>query len=107
MTIHVAPVDTSEPAPADGTAVHVEVRDTSLADAPARTLAQGEGATRGGAAAVVLDVPDDLAADGTVTVWARVAVNGSAVTSVGDWITMQSYPLDVSGPTTVAVRRIS
>ncbi|MEO5711620.1 MAG: hypothetical protein ABIQ59_17565 [Nocardioidaceae bacterium] len=87
--------------------VHVEVRDTSLADAPATMLAAGRVATRDGAADVVLDVPDHQPVDRTVTVWARVAIGGSAATAVGDWVTTQSYPLDDSGSASVAVRRVS
>jgi hypothetical protein len=110
LTIHVVPDGPPEPVPAEGTAVHVEVRDTSLADAPATTLAAADGVTTGSpdwSADVPVDVPDGLPLDGSVTLWARVAASGSSATSEGDWITMQSFPLDTaSGSATVSVRRV-
>ena len=108
--MHVRPQGATEPAPRDGTTVHVQVRDVSLADAPARQVAAAEGVTAGApdwSADVVVDVPDGLPTDGTVTVYARVAVHGTAATAPGDWVTMQSYPLTPSADVVVWVRRVA
>ena len=109
--MHVRPDGASfEPAPQDGTTVHVQVRDVSLADAPSREVAAADGVTAGApdwSADVVVDVPDGLPTDGTVTVYARVSVSGTATTAPGDWVTMRSYPLTTSGDVVVWVRRVA
>lgn len=85
--------------PEPGTPVHVEVRDTSVADAPATVMAAATEAvghrgdeTDGALAEVELELPDD----GTPrdwTVWAHVHRTGATGVGAGDWITVQSYPV--------------
>jgi uncharacterized lipoprotein YbaY len=89
--------------PPAGASVHVELRDTSYADAPAVTLASASGeATEAGEplASVALEV--DEVPDGT-TVWAHVDVDGDGRVSPGDYITMASWPVPPSGEMRVAV----
>ena len=82
--------------PPPGTPVRVELRDTSLADAPAVVLARAEG--------VVSDEPGqclttvELESDAQrptagLTVRAHVPVAGSESVSPGDYVTMQSHPV--------------
>ena len=94
--------------PAAGSPVRIEVRDTSLADAPARTLSSAETTTRdadagGVVAEAVVDVPDGIAPGTQLTLYAqleggtREARSASASGRLpGDWITTRSYPLDPS-----------
>ena len=108
LSVRVDPADPDAPAPVDGTPVHVEIRDVSLADAAAVVLATGDGVTSGApdwSADVAVDVPA-VPAGTAATVWARVAVSGAASTSRGDWITMESFPVDEGATTTVTVRRV-
>ncbi len=109
LSVQVQPADRDAPAPADGTPVHVEIRDVSLADAPASVLAAGDGVTSGApgwSADVAVDLPASLPVGGSIAVWARVAASGAESTSAGDWITMQSFPLQ-QGVTAVTVRPVS
>lgn len=108
--MHVLPDGAPDPAPPDGTPVHVQVRDVSLADAPAREISAADGVTVGApdwSSDVVVDLPDGLPTDGTVTIYARVSVQGGDTTAPGDWITMQSYPLTLSRDVVVRVRRVT
>ncbi len=81
--------------PAPGTPVWVQLRDTSLADAPAVVLAEARGVVQPGTAPLVasVELKTDALPPGT-TVWARVAGSGDMQrTQVGDYITMASYPV--------------
>jgi hypothetical protein len=97
VTLHVDvmvdPATGERPPP--GTPLTLELRDTSLADAPARVLARVETTVGEGSGDLLasVDVPD---AGGTLktppTVWAHADVSGDGRVSVGDYITMQSHP---------------
>jgi len=80
--------------PPPGTPLRVQLRDTGLADAPARVLAEAdasvgeEGGNRLGT--VVLQVPEDVSRD-NLSVWAHVDVTRTGDVTSGDYITMQSH----------------
>ena len=75
-----------------GSPLLVQLRDTSLADAPAVTLKQVR-ATVGSPGSKPVRVTMDLESipDGA-TVWAHLDVDRDGRVSKGDYITMQSYP---------------
>lgn len=87
--------------PLVGAPVRVELRDTSLADAPSRLVAAAdtvfERTGSGVAARATLEVDDDVFTPTTdVTVWARSPGAGSGDkrrVAAGDWVTMESYPV--------------
>lgn len=89
-------VTTRGSTPAPGTPLHVEVRDTSVADTDAVVVAAADApvtgpAEGGGIASLTLELPDH-GAPGDWTVWAHVRAAGEPRVSSGDWITVQSYP---------------
>lgn len=83
-----------EARPRQGAPIRVEVRDTSLADAPAETLATATTKVSGTGddplATVELSVEGG---PGHRTVWALVDVDGDGRTSEGDFVTTRSYPV--------------
>lgn len=88
----VIEVNTRESDPPEtGTPVHVEVRDTSLADAPSVTLGRAEGEVRGRDGWLeTLELEADEAPPGT-TVWVHVDADGDGRVSSGDFLTTASY----------------
>jgi uncharacterized lipoprotein YbaY len=79
--------------PPEDAAVRVEVRDTSIADAPAVTLGSATGRVRGrGSWIETVEVDVDDLPDGC-TVFAHVDVDGDGRLSAGDYLTTQSYPV--------------
>ena len=92
IDVMVDPAASSRPPP--GSPVHVELRDTSLADAAARVLCQAESVVGEPCAPRLASVtlPEAGPSPGT-TVWAHVDVGRDGRVSVGDYITMQSYPV--------------
>lgn len=103
LSITVATVGARPPA---GAPLVVEVRDTALMDVPSVTVgrvetrveAHGDPADPGRLAAVSLDVPDDVVARGTLTIYAHVAVAGARSVELGDFVTVQSYPVEPGVP---------
>ena len=99
-------------APPAGTPVHVELRDTSMADAPATVLASADGvvAEQSGRVLATVQLPEAAAPAGRATLWAHADVDGDAQVSVGDFITMQSHvapsPEQSPGRVTVTVRPV-
>lgn len=76
-----------------GAPVRVELRDTSRADAAARTVASATarvGADGRASVAIQMELPEAWSG---CTVWAHVDVDGDGVVSVGDFITMESFPI--------------
>jgi len=92
VDVRVDPATGERPPP--GTTVHVQLRDTSLADAPAQVLAESEAIVGEGAGPVLasVELPDPPAAD-RVTVWAHADVAGNRKVSIGDYVTTQSHPV--------------
>lgn len=116
VEVKVVPADDDSRRPPPGTPVLIELRDTSLADAPSRVLAAAEGVleTVGDRllASAVLDVDGSVfTPQAELTLWARCRVSGAARVSSGDWITMESVPVRrdaiVEGaPIEIAVRPV-
>jgi putative lipoprotein len=100
----VVEVNTRDPEPPPmGSRVRVEVRDTSLADAPAVTLGRADGQVRGrGAWLETLDVEVEAVPLGT-TAWAHVDVDGDGAVSRGDLLTTASYEVPSVDAPRVAV----
>jgi uncharacterized lipoprotein YbaY len=82
--------------PPRGTPLHVELRDTSLADAPAVVLAHADTVVAEDSgprlASVELPEAEDRLPSG-LTVWAHADLTGSGEVEKGDYITMQSHPV--------------
>jgi putative lipoprotein len=83
--------------PPAGADLVVELRDTSIADAPSVTLATVRRALPSGdepAAEIDLDV-DDAMIDprASLTVFAQCIADSSRGRTKGDWITTESYPV--------------
>jgi uncharacterized lipoprotein YbaY len=94
---------TGDPLP-PGCPLRVEVRDTSLADAPAVLVGRVEVAVAAGrATAVTLPVePADLP-DGA-TIWAHVDVDRDGRVSRGDFLSMESYPVTAASAQPMSIR---
>lgn len=98
----------AEPLPA-GSPITVEIRDTSLADAPAIILHQLRSTVPSAGTTMAVPVRLGLAAvpDGT-TVWVHVDTDRDGRVSQGDFVTVESYPV-TSEPTqslTVRVKKV-
>lgn len=84
--------------PEPGAVALVELRDTSQADAAAVTLARQRAEVTGASgrwlatAELVVHEPVDPRTD--LTAWVRVTGSPDAPLASGDWITMQSVPVD-------------
>jgi len=96
--------------PPQNSAVRIEVRDVSLADAPSRTVAAvdtttTEPGTDGVVARATLHVPADVDPRAQLTVYAQLSGSGAGGSRgaglsrklPGDWITMRAYPAPVTG----------
>jgi hypothetical protein len=97
-----------EPLPA-GSPITVEIRDTSLADAPAITLLQLRSTVPSSNTTMAVPVRLELTAvpNGT-TVWAHVDTDRDGRVSPGDFVTVESYPV-TSEPTqklTIWVKKV-
>jgi putative lipoprotein len=74
----------------EGGAVHIEIRDTSLADAPAVTLKRVRVPVPKAGRPVAIELPS--VPDGT-TVYAHLDADGDGRVSRGDYVTVESYPV--------------
>ena len=81
--------------PPAGTPVHVQLRDTSLADAPARVIARAETEVRGGEGRVLasVELPEVAAGPAPLTVWAHAEVGATGRVSKGDYVTTRAHPV--------------
>lgn len=122
MDVRVLVAAAGPDGPPAGAPVVVEVRDTSRMDVASTTVAAGRAvcgdvpadatsADVGGllgtdtpgrvvVAVVDLSLPDEAPDLRDLTVWARVATTDQEHVTSGDWITVQSYPVE---PGTVVV----
>jgi uncharacterized lipoprotein YbaY len=91
MKVHVTIVRADgQPLP-PGSPVRVEIRDTSLADAPAVMLKRKAARVpKTGSMSVAIDLT--TVPDGT-TVWVHVDVDRDGRVSRGDFVSVQSYPI--------------
>lgn len=84
------------PAPGAGVPLRVEVRDTSVADSGATVVAAATEPVTGPDGSALAELTFDLPDDGAPrdwTVWAHVRAAGEERVTSGDWITVQSYPV--------------
>jgi len=93
-----------EPLPA-GSPLKVEVRDTSLADAPAIVLHQLRAVVPRATRTTALPVKLEMASvpDGA-TVWVHVDTDRDGRVSKGDLVTVESYPVTSAPSQTLTVR---
>lgn len=93
-----------EPLPAQCPLI-VEVRDTSLADAPSTLVKKVVAVVPSEVAAGGMQVRMELASvpDGA-TVWAHVDADRDGRVSRGDWLTVESYPVARTGSQTLTIR---
>ena len=106
MTLHLTIVS-PEALPA-GKPLHVEIRDTSQADAAAVLVKSQTTTVPATGAPVTLSIELQRVPDGG-TIWAHVDVDGDRRVSKGDFITMESYPVQTSGSEqrmTVRIKRV-
>ncbi len=109
MRIIVEVVVGSAERPPTGAPVHVEARDTTFEDARAETVAAADGLVRGDAGTTLDTVELELArVPDSSAIWVHVDVDGDGRVSVGDFVTMASFPVPAveGGRVTVAVRRV-
>jgi len=101
-------VESSE-RPPRGARVRVEAHDTTFEDAPSETVAAADGLVRGDEGATVEMVELELIRiPAASTIWVHVDVDGDGRVSVGDYVTMASFPIPAAddGRVTVVVRRV-
>ena len=98
-----------EPLP-PGSPLRVEIRDTSLADAPAVLLRRIDVVVPKKGRTNSMSVPVDLATvpDGT-SVWAHIDVDRDGRVSRGDFVSVESYPVNdaPSQKTTIRVKKVT
>lgn len=88
-----------------GSALRVEMRDTSLADAPAIVLTRVDVAVAKRRRTRSVSVPVELTAvpDGT-TAWAHLDVDHDGRVSRGDYVSVESYPVTASSDKSLTIR---
>ncbi|ABL64124.1 YbaY family lipoprotein [Chlorobium phaeobacteroides] len=88
----------SEPLSLPSTALlRIEIRDTSLADAPSVTLAETQQTAEQVSGKTVVDGAIDLqksfSPKATITLWAHLSLSGEKRIKKEDFITTRSYPI--------------
>ena len=95
--------------PPAGVPIRVEVRDTSLIDAPSRTVGAAEGQVRGQASSwldtLEVEVPSPCS---HCIIWAHVDVDNDHKVSSGDFVTTVAYPVpsDSQARLTINVKKV-
>lgn len=102
LTVDVV-LDAGAAAPPPGARVVVQVRDTSLEDVVATTLAEASTTTDPSATTLASVVLELQGGPGRRTLWAHVDADGDGSVGPGDLITMESFPL-APGATRAEVR---
>jgi uncharacterized lipoprotein YbaY len=98
-----------------GAAVYVRLIDVSLADAAARTVSEYRISSLPAGTNTSDRINFELAVDlagsrGSYTLTAHIDLDRDGKASIGDYITMESFPISVQSPSTyyvVRVRRIT
>jgi uncharacterized lipoprotein YbaY len=102
LGVRVSVADPGQERPSADSVVHIEVRDTALADAPSRVVATTDTAVTGDGQLVALadlDLePAGIPAGARLSVRVHCDVAGDGHVAPGDWVTTQSYPVDLSAP---------
>ena len=95
--------------PPEGSPVIVQVRDAGYADAAATTLAEKTVRSREAKSGEpIANARVRVETEGShPIVWVHVDVDNSGDVSNGDYITMQSYPVDDADSIRVEVRRVT
>ena len=91
--------------PPTGAVVVAEVRDTSLQDALATTLARGDAIVAAAGSLAEIGLNFEASAGADVTAFAHVDVDGDGRVSEGDWLSVTAVPVRAIR-TRVAVVRI-
>lgn len=91
----------SSPRPPPGTPVDVQVRDTALADTEAPLIGQAISEVVGEQSPLLVTVdldidPAAVAPSSRLTIFAHADVNKDGKISSGDYITTQSFPLQLA-----------
>ena len=106
LTVEIQPEGATRPA--QGSPITVQLRDTSLADAPAIVVAEATGVVRQGGEC--LDTVDLTISSVPrhATIWVHVDVDRDGRVTKGDYITTASYPLQTrqGSPMRVIVRLV-
>ena len=110
MKLHLLIVGANDEPLPPGSPVRAEIRDTLMADAAATTLKEARAVVpqSGQAAALAMALEVEVVPDGA-TVWVHVDADRDGRVSIGDFITMQSYPVARHVPEqtlNVTVRRV-
>lgn len=110
MTLQLTIVSAGgEPLPA-GSPLRVEIRDTSLADAPAVLVRRIDVSVAKTGRTSSVSVPIELKTvpDGS-TVWAHIDVDRDGRVSKGDFVSVESYPVTPASVqrTTIRVKKVT
>jgi len=97
-----------------GAAVYVRLMDVSYADAPARMVSEYHISSLPAGTSTAHKIPFEFEADivdtkGHYSLAAHIDLDKDGKVSIGDYITMESFPVSVGSPSTfhvVRVRRI-
>jgi uncharacterized lipoprotein YbaY len=105
MTLQITIVSAGGDSLPNGSPVRVEVRDTSLADAPAKLVRRVDLAVPETKRTSSLSVRIDIASvpDGT-TLWAHVDVDRDGRVSEGDLVSTESYPVSQAARQALTIR---
>ncbi|VAV84130.1 hypothetical protein MNBD_DELTA01-759 [hydrothermal vent metagenome] len=108
MKVEVKVILRTQAAMPEGAVCRVELRDESLVDGPAGIVASYEKPVKGEVKApefltCTLEADDDAFAGRNINVWAHLSLTGEKQVRVGDFITMQAYPVGGAG----AVERVA
>jgi uncharacterized lipoprotein YbaY len=94
-----------------GAAVYVRLIDVSLADAAARTVSEYRISSLPAGTNTSHRINFELAADlagsrGSYTLTAHIDLDRDGKANIGDYITMESFPISVQSPSTYYVVRV-
>jgi hypothetical protein len=94
--------------PPAGAPVHVQVLDTTYADAPARVVAQTTAEVRGEGGHILQTVELEAGTEGSANyrVRAHVDVDRDGAVSLGDYVTTAAYQAREGQPVRVVVKKV-